>query len=412
MFAPFSVFIGTRYAGTRWRNQLVSFLSIVATLSMTVGVALLILVLSVMNGFDHEMRTRILGLVPHITITANQQDQSWEVAESMVQASAGVVASAPFTQLNAMMLRGTDVEGVQVFGIDPARESAVSIIREFVDENDFMALAGDSDRVILGAGLAERLELSVGSTVNLMVPQENHQGRVVPRFARLVVAAVFHSGTEIDQSVAFIGLAESLQLMPADRQFRGLRIRVEDTFAAPEIAWKLSRELPYGFNVRDWTRTHGNLYSAIQMSKQLVGLMLVTIIAVAAFNLVSALVMIVNDKRGDIAILRAVGASPFGIMKIFIVQGTIIALVGTLAGCVIGIGLSQVVTDLVAGVESVFGIQFLKSDVYPVDYLPADVRWSDVITVAVTALVLSVLATLYPSWRAARLQPAEALRYE
>lgn len=412
MFKPYTVFIGARYAGAKWRNQLVSFLSVVSILSMTVGVALLILVLSVMNGFDQEMRTKILGLVPHITITANSADKNWDTVERIVTASDGVTASAPFTQLNAMLLRGTEVEGIQVFGIEPSREVAVSIISQYVPMSRLQQLAGDSDSIIIGSALAARLGLEVGSTVNLMVPQENNQGRVTPQFARLQVAAIFHSGTEIDQAVAFMGLQRSLSLMPPDRQFRGLRVSVSDTFAAPEIAWQLAQHIPYGFNVRDWTRTHGNLYTAIQMSKQLVGLMLVTIIAVAAFNLVSALVMIVNDKRGDIAILRAVGASRGGIMKIFIIQGTIIAVFGTVAGCLLGLLLSEVVTDLVAMLESLLGIQFLQSDVYPVDYLPADVRWQDVLSVAATAFCLSVLATLYPSWRAARVEPAEALRYE
>lgn len=412
MYKPYSAFIGARYAGAKWRNQLVSFISVVSIVSMTVGVALLILVLSVMNGFDHEMRSKILGLVPHITINAYRGDSNWEAVEKIVDATPGVLASAPYTQLNAMLLRGTDVEGVQLFGIDPERESAVSIVQQYVAAEDFAALAGDSQAIILGAALAQRLHLSAGANVNIMVPQENTQGRVTPRFARFTVAAVFHTGTEIDQSVAFIGIQPSLQLMPEGNQQRGLRLRVANTFDAPQIGWELSQHIPYGFTVRDWTRTHGNLYAAIQMSKQLVGLMLVTIIAVAAFNLVSALVMIVNDKRGDIAILRAVGASSGGIMRIFIVQGVIIALLGTVTGCLIGVALSYVVTDLVGLLESLLSIQFLHSDVYPVDYLPSDVRWQDVAMVSGTAFVLSILATLYPSWKASRVEPAEALRYE
>ncbi len=412
MFKPYPLFIGLRYAGARQRSQLVSFISRIAMLGMTVGVALLIVVLSVMNGFDREMRTRILGLVPHITIQAHGESQDWGAVERVVDAHAEVEAAAPFTQLNAMLLRGTDVEGVQVFGIDPAREGKVSIIQQYVSAEQLNTLAGDSDGVILGAALAERLQVKAGTSLNLMVPTETAQGRISPRFARLTVTGLFDTGTELDQSVAFIGIEQSLALMPPDRRSRGLRVSVGDTFQAPRIAWELSQNLPYGYHTRDWTQTHGNLYSAIQLSKQLVGLMLTTIIAVAAFNVVSALVMIVNDKRGDIAILRTAGASSAGIMAVFMVQGTAIALIGTAAGSLIGIGLSLAVTDLVALTESLFGIQFLQSDVYPVDYLPSDLRWQDVLLICGTAFAISLLATLYPAWKAARVQPAEALRYE
>lgn len=412
MYKPYALYIGTRYAGARWRDQLVSFISRISIVSMTVGVALLILVLSVMNGFDHEMRTKILGLVPHITISAYEPGRDWKAVEAIVRKHPEVVGVAPFTQLNAMLLRGTDVEGVQVFGIDPAREPSVSIIQRYISTRDLNALSGDSNSIIVGGALADRLQLRVGSTVNLMVPEENGHGHIRPHFARLRVVALLRSGTELDQSVAFIGFDKSLSLMPAGQQYRGLRVKLKDVFAAPRVAWELSQNIPPGFTTRDWTRTQGNLYSAIQMSKQLVGLMLTTIIAVAAFNLVSALVMIVNDKRGDIAILRTLGASSRGIMGVFVVQGMIIALIGMVAGSVIGIALSYAVTDIVSLLQSLFGIQFLKSDVYPIDYLPSDLRWRDVALVCSIAFSMSVLATLYPSWKAARVQPAEALRYE
>lgn len=412
MYKPYPLFIGLRYVAAKRRNQLVSFISMIAMLGMTVGVALLILVLSVMNGFDREMQTRILGLVPHITILSYSTGQDWQAIEAVVRAHPEVRAIAPFTQLNAMLLRGTEVEGVQVFGIDPARERAVSIIQNYIGDEDLDALAGDSDGIILGSALARRLQLKTGATVNLMVSSESSSGRVSPRFARLQVKAIFDTGTEIDQSVALIGIEKSRQLMPADKQLMGLRVSVNNTFDAPRIGWELSQNIPYGYITRDWTRTHGNLYSAIQLSKQLVGLMLTTIIAVAAFNVVSALVMIVTDKRGDIAILRTAGASSRGIMAVFMVQGTAIALLGTLLGSGIGVGLSLAITNLVDLIQSLLGIQFLQSDVYPVDYLPSDLRWQDVALVCATAFGMSVLATLYPSWKAARVQPADALRYE
>lgn len=412
MFKPYPLFIGLRYTGARRRSQLAAFISRVSMLGMIIGVALLIVVLSVMNGFDREMRTRILGLVPQITIDAYRTDQDWDSIDAMVRKNPQVTATAPFTQLNAMLLRGTSVQGVQVYGIDPARERGVSIIQKFLSDDKLNTLAGDSDGIILGSALASRLGLEPGATVNLMVPTQTDSGRINPRFARLTVKAVFHTGTEIDQATAFVGIKRSLSLMPPDRQLMGLRVSIRDIFKAPKVAWDLSQSLPYGYTATDWTRRYGNLYSAIRLSRELVGLMLTTVIAVAAFNVVSALVMIVTDKRGDIAILRTAGASSAGIMAIFMVQGTMIALIGTFIGSLIGIGLSLTVTDLVALTQSLFGVHFLQSDVYPVDYLPSDLRWQDVLLICSTAFGMSLLATLYPSWRAARVQPADALRYE
>ena len=412
MFKPYPLFIGIRYAGAKRRSQLVSFISMISMLGMTVAVALLILVLSVMNGFDREMRTRILGLVPHVVISSYQSEQDWPAIREKILQHAEVKAVAPFAQLNAMLLRGTEVESVLVFGIDPDQERKVSIIADYVDDAALDTLKGDSGGIILGAALAKKLQLEAGDGVNLMLPQENKQGRITPKFSRLKVQAVFKTGTEIDQSIALMSLTRALSLMPADQRSQGLRVSVTDTFEAPRIGWELSQNIPYGYSTRDWTRSHGNLYSAIQLSKQLVGLMLVTIIAVAAFNVVSALVMIVTDKRADIAILRTVGASPKGIMAIFIMQGTLIALIGTGMGALLGVGLSLAVTDIVAGVEALFSVQFLSSDVYPVDYLPSDLRFSDVAKVCATAFLMSILATIYPAWRASRVLPAEALRYE
>jgi lipoprotein-releasing system permease protein len=419
MFKPYPAFIGFRYAGTKRNNQLVSFISRVSMLGMAVGVALLILVLSVMNGFDREMRTKILGLVPQINVLSYGQSaepNEWQEIQNSVLEHPEVKAIAPFVQLNAMLLRGTDVEGVLVYGIDPVREKNVSIINNYVSTEALDSLSDKQDAlgssILLGAALADRLHIKKGQSINLMVPQEGVGGRISPRFVRLKVAGVFATGTELDQSVALISLNRALSLFPVDQRKQGLRVTLYDTFAAPRVAWELNQSLPYGYTTRDWTRTHGNLYSAIQLSKQLVGLMLLTIIAVAAFNVVSALVMIVTDKRGDIAILRTAGASPMGIMAVFMLQGTLIALMGTLAGTVVGVLLSLSITEVVASLEALLHIQFLNSDVYPIDYLPADLRLEDVLLVCGSAFIISVISTIYPAWRAARVLPAEALRYD
>ena len=409
MFRPYSVFIGVRYAAAKRRSQLVSFISMISMLGMTVGVALLIVVLSVMNGFDREMRQRILGLVPHITIKSYSDQQDWQQVGSIAKNHPEVKAVAPFVQLNGMLLKGSDVEGVLIYGIEPKQESQVSIIQHYVEPSALNSLA-NGGHILLGLPLAQRLGISQGQTINLMIPAQTDSGRVKPRFKAFTVAAIFNTGTELDQSVALIGIDDASAL--AAQQGKGLRVLLSNTFDAPRIAWEIDQNLPYGYISRDWTRSHGNLYSAIQLSKRLVGLMLLTIIAVAAFNVVSALVMIVTDKRADIAILRTLGASPVGIMTTFMVQGSLIGVIGTAVGVVLGVLLSLSITDLVAWLEQLSGHQFLSSDVYPVNYLPVEIRVNDIAMVAGTAVLMSLVATLYPAWRAATIQPAEALRYE
>lgn len=412
MFKPYPLFIGLRYAGAKRRSQLVSFISLVAMSGMTVGVALLVVVLSVMNGFDLEMRNRILGLVPHITIKAYGEEADWQQIESIILKHGEVKAVAPFAQVGGMLLRGTDVESVMIYGIDAQREKSVSIIGDFVDSDSLNLLSGKSSHIIMGKSLSARLGLSLGDSVTIMIPKESKRGQLSPSFKRLQLAAVFNTGTEIDQGVALISIDTAESLIAGNNTAKGLRVLLHDTFAAPRVAWELEQNIPYGFSSRDWTRSHGNLYSAIQLSKQLVGLMLLTIIAVAAFNVVSALVMIVTDKQADIAILRTLGASPGGVMATFIVQGTFIGFIGTGLGVIIGVLLSLSITDMVSWLERLFNHQFLQSDVYPIDYLPSDLRVADIAMVAGTALLMSVLATIYPAWRASRVQPADALRYE
>ncbi|WP_019530260.1 lipoprotein-releasing ABC transporter permease subunit [Dasania marina] len=412
MFKPCSLFIGLRYAGAKRRSQLVSFISLVSMLGMTVGVALLIVVLSVMNGFDKEMRERILGLVPHIIINHHGDNGDWPAVEKIITQHSEVKAVAPFIQLGGMLLHGTDVESVMIYGIDVEREAQVSIIDQFIKPEALAQLAQQPDTVVIGHALAQRLALQPGDNVNIMIPQQSASGKTQPIFKRLRLLADFNTGTELDQSVILLSLATAQPLVAGNPSAQGLRLLLNNTFAAPRVAWELEQSLPYGYSSRDWTRSHGNLYSAIQLSKQLVGLMLFIIIAVAAFNVVSALVMVVTDKQADIAILRTLGASPRQVMMIFIVQGSLIGLVGTGFGVLLGLGLSVSVTDIVAGLEQLLNYHFLNSDVYPVDYLPVDIRQSDVLLVAATAFIMSVLATIYPAWRAAKVRPAEALRYE
>lgn len=411
-FYPF--FIGLRYSGSQKRSQLVSFISLISMLGLVLGVALLVVVLSVMNGFDKEMRSRILGLVPHISISAYNNDVDFRSLDSVLNTHPDVLASAPFVEKNALLKNGADVEPMLLYGIDPKQEVNVSIIGEFISEQTLAQLDQVDDGIVVGAALAKTIELTVGQSIILMLPNDSaaNNKRNSLRFKRMQVLGIFNTGTEIDQSVALVNLNTALSLLDSGMTGQGVRVRVNDIFAAPRIAFEIENNIPFGFSALDWTRTHGNLYESIQLSKQLVGLMLLTIIAVAAFNVVSALVMIVTDKRGDIAIMRTIGASRGEIMMIFIIQGTLIGLVGTLIGCLIGLGISLVISDAVMWFEQAFSIQFLNSDVYPISYLPSDIRFADVFRVALVAMLMSCLATIYPAWRAARVEPAKVLRYE
>lgn len=411
MFYPLSVFIGMRYTRARRRSQMVSFISGISMLGLIVAVSLLIVVLSVMNGFDREMRERILGLVPQITV----QDMSGlpvsKTAEAVIANHSAVVASAPFAQLNGMLVRGQAVEAVVVYAVDPEREREVSIIDRYLAADTLTTLA-QQDGILIGQPLAEKLGLVKGDRLTLLVPQQSESGRLQPLFKSLSVLDIFNTGTEIDQSIAITSLTTAKAMLVEQTLSTALRVRVNDSFDAPRIAWELHQQLPFSYSVGNWTQRYGNLYSAIQLSRQLVVLMLLGIIAVAAFNVVCALVMIVTEKRGDIAILRTQGVSRRGIVAIFIVQGTVIGVVGTLVGVLLGAGLALSVTQIVGWIERVAGVHFLNSDVYPVNYLPSDLRLEDLLLVGGASLLVSILATIYPAWRASRVMPAEALRYE
>jgi len=413
MFKPYSVFVGTRYTGSKRGSRLTTFLSRTAIAGLVIGVALLIVVLSVMNGFEREMRERILGLVPHINLYAADPRDDWRETVDVVEKQPGVSSASPLLQQNGMLVKGEIAEAVLLFGIDPQREARATALATFLDPRALQRLQAEPQTIVLGQGLAEKLAVTVDDHITVVVPDVAKGGeRVTPRIQRFTVVGIIKSGTELDQSLALLRLEDAQQLSGSHDNAIALRVTVNDLFAAPAIASDLWRELHGRYYVSDWTATQGNLYGAIHLSKQLVGMMLAIVIAVAAFNVVSALVLVVNDKQGDIAILRSQGATPNGIIKIFLVQGFLVGVIGTVLGVVFGIVLSLAVTDLVAWIERALHIQFLQSDVYPISYLPADLRAVDVLQVAGTALVMSTLAAIYPAWRAAKVQPAVALRYD
>lgn len=408
----FALRVGLRYAGSSQRGALVAFISRVSMAGLVLGVALLIVVLSVMNGFDRELRERILSLVPHVSLQPYAPVTDWPALAAAVEAHPEVVAAAPYVDLQVLVVHGARVVPVLLHGVDPTAEERISTIGSYLHSGTLAALEGSVDRVILSESLARRLGVVQGGNLLLLVPDANPQGQVAPRLARAVLAGLYRTGTEVDNMLALTSLQTAMRLRGRPDEVLGIRFQVRDLFAAPRVQREVVQGLGIDVYALDWTRTHGNLYEAIRLSRNMVGILLFLIIAVAVFNVVSTLFLIVKDKEGDIAILRTLGASPGAIMAVFVVQGTLIGLTGAIAGGLIGSLLSLGVTDAVALLERLLGVQFLKSEIYPVSYLPSALAWRDVAQVCGVALVMSFVATLYPSWRAARMQPADVLRYE
>ncbi|MGX1127558.1 lipoprotein-releasing ABC transporter permease subunit [Pseudomonas sp. HLS-6 TE3448] len=416
MFRPLFVFIGTRYTRAKRRNHFVSFISLTSMIGLALGVVVMIVVLSVMNGFDHEMRTRVLGMVPHATLETGQPINNWPALADTVKQNPQVVAVAPFTQMQGLLTHDGKVQKVLLNGIDPGQERKVSIIDDFIRQGRLDDLVPGEFGIMIGDKAATKLGVGIGDKLTFVAPEVTvTPAGMFPRMKRFTVVGIFHVGAgEIDGYLGLTNLSDLSRLhrWKAD-QVQGLRLKFDDLFQAPRTAWSIAQKLgDQEFYARDWTRSHGNLYQAIRMEKAMIGLLLLLIVAVAAFNIISTLVMVVNDKKGDIAILRTLGATPGQIMAIFMVQGTVIGVVGTLIGAVVGIAAALNVSAAIAGLELLIGHKFLNADVYFIDYLPSQVMAEDVWMVCGAALVLSFLATLYPAWRAARTQPAEALRYE
>ncbi|SEP82671.1 lipoprotein-releasing system permease protein [Pseudomonas sp. NFACC02] len=416
MFRPLFVFIGTRYTRAKRRNHFVSFISLTSMIGLALGVVVMIVVLSVMNGFDHEMRTRVLGMVPHATIESGEPISDWQALAARVKQNPQVEAVAPFTQMQGLLTNNGNVQKILLNAIDPVQERKVSIIDGFMKQGSLDDLVSGGFGVVIGDKAATKLGVGVGDKVTFVSPEVMvTPAGMFPRMKRFTVVGIFHVGAgELD---GYLGVTNLQDLARLHRwkpdQVQGLRLKFTDLFKAPRTAYEIAQSLgEHQYYSRDWTRTHGNLYQAIGMEKSIIGLLLLLIVAVAAFNIISTLVMVVNDKRGDIAILRTLGATPGQIMRIFMVQGTVIGVVGTLAGAGIGILAALNVSSAISALEGLIGHKFLNADVYFIDYLPSQLMAEDVLLVCGAALVLSFLATLYPAWRAARTQPAEALRYE
>ncbi len=415
MFRPLSVFIGMRYTRAKRRSHFISFISLTSMLGLALGVMVMILVLSVMNGFDRELRTRILGMVPHAAVQSFQPIKDWRALAAQIAENPQVEALAPFVQTQGMLSHAGKVLPVMLDGIDPAEEDKVSIISRFFRQGSLASLRAGEFGIVIGELAATRLGVKVGDKLTFISPDVVvTPAGVFPRLKRFTVVGLFNVGAgELDAALALVNISDAARLQRwRGDQVQGLRLKLHDLFQAPQVSWELSRSLnnPDLYS-RDWTRSHGNLYRAIGLQKAMIGLLLLLIMAVAAINIISTLVMVVNDKKSDIAILRTLGATPGQIMASFMVQGTVIGVVGTLAGALLGIFAALNVSTAVAWLEGLLGHRFLNEDVYFISYLPSQLLANDLILVCSAALVLSFLATLYPAWRAARTQPAEALRY-
>lgn len=405
--------IGLRYVRAKRRNHFISFISLTSMLGLMLGVAVLILVLSVMNGFDHELRTRILGMVPHAKVEARQGLSDWQALAERVSQHERVIGVAPYIEQQGMFSVNGNNKGAMVNGIDPEYEGQVSIINEHMQQGSLDDLVPGEWNVVLGSLLARQLGVRVGDRVTLLVPEASiTPGGVFPRLKRFTVSGIFSVGADLDANLAYANIDDMQTLARLGDDVGGLRLELDDLFAAGTVTREIVDELGTGYRGIDWTFSHGNLFQAIQMEKRMIGLLLTVIVAVAAFNIVSTLVMVVTDKHADIAILRTIGATPRSIMGIFIVQGLAIGIIGIVIGVVVGVGLALTVADLIRGVETLFGIQFLDAGVYFISELPSRLHWSDVGNIVTAAFVLTFLSTLYPAWRAARIQPAEVLRYE
>ena len=399
--------IAVRYTFAFGQGHLSAFLSSLSILGLVLAISLLIIVLSVMNGFDKEMRERILSLVPHITIYSDMPIVDWHKNAELLKAHPDVEEVMPFAQFDALIMRGTDIETVRGIGLDPSQNGAFAPLVPYLEAQQAAQFQQQGDGLILGAGVAEHLGVKVGERVNLIVPGAGRTGELGPtRFKTVQLSAILSTGTELDQSVALVHLALASDLAGLDGQVSGFRITTRELFNVQTIAWDLQRTLPPGFYSTNWMMTHGNLYSAIQLSRDLISILLFSIIAVAAFNVVSSLVLVVMDKQGNIAILRTLGATGADIAWVFVLQGAMIGLVGVVLGSVAGALGSQAVPSLVSWLEQLLGMRFLNTDVYPVSFLPIDLLLRDVMTVGGVALAMCVIAAIYPARRAAKMSPA------
>lgn len=415
MYKPLEAFIGLRYVRAKRRNHFISFISLTSMLGIALGVTTLITVISVMNGFEKELRARILGAIAHATIQpADGSTMEWRTVVSRVEEHPEVDGAAPYIE-EGVWLQGSESAGAFIRGVDPEFEPRVSEVDRKMLSGELSDLRPGEYGIVLGIGLASRLRVGPGDRVTVIAPRlKATPVGASPLMRRFTVVGAFEFGEfENDSTLALVHIEDAAKLlrMPADA-IGGVRLHLRDMYQAWRVAREISATLPGYYSVRDWTQERGNLFQAVRTEKTVMWVILSLIIAVAAFNIISMLVMVVTDKQSDIAILKTMGARPGTVMRIFVIQGSVIGVVGTLLGVIGGILLAQNIGTVVPYLEQLFGFSLFPSDIYYITELPSDLQSADVVKFALMSLVMSLLSTLYPSWRAARTQPAEALSYE
>ena len=415
MFKPLILYIGLRYTRAKRRTQFISFITFTSVLGIALGVTALITVLSVMNGFEAELRERILGMTAHSTISGRYgQLDDWPSLAERVKTMPHVEGSAPFIQGQVMVNADRQVSGTLVQGILPEYEPKVSEVANKMKYGSLDDLKSGEFGIVLGAELASHLGVFMGDKVTIITPQVNSTpAGILPRLKRFTVVGVFQVGMyEYDRNMALIHLDDAGKLFRLEPAVSGLRLKLDDLFNAPVITQSMADALGNDYRVSDWTKAHSNFFRAVQTEKRAMFIILLLIVAVAAFNIVSTLVMVVTDKRGDIAILKTQGLTNLSVMGIFIVLGCVIGSIGTLLGTIGGVALALNVETIVPAIENAFGVHFMAADVYYISDVPSKLIWVDVYWIAAVAFFLSLLATLYPAWQASRINPAEVLRYE
>ncbi len=414
MFDSYETLIGLRYVRARRRNHFISFISLTSMLGVGLGVMALITVLSVMNGFEKELKERILGMASHATVIEDGNVlNDWRPIAREVDSHPEITGVAPYFHAEGMLVNNKRVNGMIIRGILPEEEPKVAMVTEKMILGELSSLVAGDFKIILGKELARSLAVAPGDKVTLVAPQANvTPAGILPRLKRFTVSGIFEVGMhEFDSGLALIHMEDAMRLFRKGGP-TGLRIKTDDILAAPRISREIVAQLPGRYWVVDWTQRHANFFRALKTEKTVMFVILMLIVAVAAFNIISTLVMMVSDKQSDIAVLRTLGASPGSILKIFMIQGTVIGVVGISLGVIGGVWLAANVETLVPAIESMLGRKFLSPDIYYISELPSDMHWQDVVTISIIAFVLCLLATIYPALRAAKTHPAEALRYE
>ncbi|OCH25849.1 lipoprotein-releasing ABC transporter permease subunit LolE [Aliivibrio sp. 1S128] len=411
MFSPLSLYIGSRFARAKQRNKMVSFISISSTLGIAIGVAVIIIGLSAMNGFERELQNRVLSVIPHAELEGVKRPiDDWQTMMSQAKQHPKVTGAAPYVRFTALLERGSKLKAVEVRGVEPLLEASVSKLPQFIDKDAWEKFEADHQSVILGKGVADTLNVKVGDWITAMIPDENSDKQLrSPKRQRLQVVGLLSLGGQVDHGLAIVPLKDAQQYINLGDSVTGVSLQVSSVLNAQDIVREVGGTLTEYVYLRSWIQKYGYLYRDIQLVRSIMYLVMVLVIGVACFNIVSTLMMAVKDRSGDIAILRTMGANDGLIKRIFVCQGIFSGVTGSLAGSALGSFVALNLTPMIKGIESLIGHQFLSGDIYFVDFLPSELVWSDVAIVTGTAIILSAIATWYPARRASRLHPAEVL---